>query len=615
MAKVVIGAEVKVEGLEKADKSVGSFKKQLRDATAELVTMSEKFGLASTEAQNAAKKVAGLKDAIGDAKALSETFNPDKKFVALGGAIQGVTAGFSTYTGLMGVLGSKSEETEKLLLKVQSAMALQQGLSGIAGSIDSFKLMAATIKGSVVKAFSTLKGAIIATGIGALTVALGYVVANFDSVKKAVLNLIPGLGKVADFVGNIVTKFTDMIGVTSEADREAQKFAKNMSDRLDKEKFDLEANGDLYDEWTRRKKQANIDYLNSVKEIDLNEKVSAQERIDRAQKIIDLTMKRDRELARADEDRAKATKDYLEKEMQDRERAEEKRKALAEKEAERIKKYKEELKEFNDSFKKSKDQEIKDIEAFGEQLNETEKAKADAEIQRLKDNNEKMLQAKADLADLNLANDPDSIENKIAKIKADTDLELAALAEGDLKRQVLTQQASNQIVALKKDEADRLQALRQNALSTEITAYGAAASALSDVVGRQTAAGKALAIAEATINVFKAGLQVFSAPMPGIPPVSLGIKIATMVAAIATGIATVKKIVATKVPGGGGGGSAPSMPSLPGGPLIPRGTSTTLDPASINAIGSATNRSFVLEHDVSSNQERIRRLNRAARIN
>ena len=82
MAKVIIGAEVKVAGLDKAGQSVGNFKKQLKEATQDLQTMADKFGLASKEAQAAAMKVAGLKDAIGDAKALADTFNPDKKFVA-----------------------------------------------------------------------------------------------------------------------------------------------------------------------------------------------------------------------------------------------------------------------------------------------------------------------------------------------------------------------------------------------------------------------------------------------------------------------------------------------------------------------------------------------------
>ena len=49
-----------------AEASVGSFKKQLREANNELFSMTAQFGEASVEAVNAAKKVAGLKDAIGD---------------------------------------------------------------------------------------------------------------------------------------------------------------------------------------------------------------------------------------------------------------------------------------------------------------------------------------------------------------------------------------------------------------------------------------------------------------------------------------------------------------------------------------------------------------------
>ena len=183
--KTTVALEFKTEGLDAAGQSVGSFKKQLREAQGELVAMADKFGLASKEAQDAAKKVAGLKDTIGDAKGLADNFNPDKKFVALGGAIQGVVAGFSAYSGVMGLLGVESKETEKLLLRVQSAMAIQQGLSGIAGAVDSFKLLGTTIVQKVVTAFSTLRGAIISTGIGALVVGLGILIANFDKVKTA----------------------------------------------------------------------------------------------------------------------------------------------------------------------------------------------------------------------------------------------------------------------------------------------------------------------------------------------------------------------------------------------------------------------------------------------
>ena len=111
-AKSTIALDINLNG-KQAEQSVASFRQQLRIATQDLVAMSEKFGVTSVEAANAAKKVAGLKDAIGDAKALADTFNPDKKFVALSGALNGAVSGFSALQGAMGLFGSESEDVQK----------------------------------------------------------------------------------------------------------------------------------------------------------------------------------------------------------------------------------------------------------------------------------------------------------------------------------------------------------------------------------------------------------------------------------------------------------------------------------------------------------------------
>jgi len=64
----------------------------------------------------------------------------------LGGALGGVTSGFSAVQGVMGTFGVESEAVEGALLKVQSAMALQQGIQGVRESITSFKALGDTIK-------------------------------------------------------------------------------------------------------------------------------------------------------------------------------------------------------------------------------------------------------------------------------------------------------------------------------------------------------------------------------------------------------------------------------------------------------------------------------------
>ena len=77
--------------------------------------------------------------------------------------------------------------------------------------------------------------------------------------------------------------------------------------------------------------------------------------------------------------------------------------------------------------------------------------------------------------------------------------------------------------------------------------------------------------------------------------------------------------MSVQVPGGkgGGGGSVPSGGISGGGisaPVTPALNATTINQNQVNQISSATSRAYVVESDVSGNQERIQRLNRAARI-
>ena len=156
-----------------------------------------------------------------------------------------------------------------------------------------------------------------------------------------------------------------------------------------------------------------------------------------------------------------------------------------------------------------------------------------------------------------------------------------------------------------------------NALNEELGNYATAAGSISQILGQTTAAGKAFAIAEATINTYKAASQVFAAPVPGVAPVSLGVKIATMISALATGFKNVRAIIQTK-PNATVGSPTPISPTSTQAPIAPAPTpqvaSTLLNAQAIQQLGSATNRSYVLESDVTNSQERIRRINRAARL-
>jgi len=100
----------------------------------------------------------------------------------LGGAIQGAASGFALAQGAMGLFGTESEELEKTLLKVQSAMAITQGLEGLREGAKSFMAMGMAAK----KALSGIKAGVAATGIGVFLVALAAVVAYWEDITALV---------------------------------------------------------------------------------------------------------------------------------------------------------------------------------------------------------------------------------------------------------------------------------------------------------------------------------------------------------------------------------------------------------------------------------------------
>jgi hypothetical protein len=87
----------------------------------------------------------------------------------------------------------------------------------------------------------------------------------------------------------------------------------------------------------------------------------------------------------------------------------------------------------------------------------------------------------------------------------------------------------------------------------------------SELLGRQTAEGKALAVAQATINAYLAISEVWKAPNPYPEPFGTATKVASTVVVGAAAFKSISDILAVQVPGGsgGGGGSAAAPPATP----------------------------------------------------
>lgn len=176
------GLDKFISGLKETDKQTESLRTQLRKAQQDVAELSAKFGATSKEAVEAAKRAGELKDKIGDARSLTDAFNPDAKFKALSASLAGVTSGFAAYQGALGLVGVENKNLEQQLLKVQSAMALANGLQSLGEARDSFK----QLKAVAIDAFNGIKTAIGSTGIGLLVIALGAIYTYWDDIKEVV---------------------------------------------------------------------------------------------------------------------------------------------------------------------------------------------------------------------------------------------------------------------------------------------------------------------------------------------------------------------------------------------------------------------------------------------
>lgn len=755
-----------------ASSSVGSLKKQLREAQAEVTALADKFGATSKEAIAAAKRAAELKDAIGDAKALTEAFNPDAKFKALTASLSGVAGGFGAIQGAMALFGAESDNVQKTLLKVQSAMAISQGLQAVGESIDSFKQLGAVIQNSTTlqKAnnaataaaatvqrlftgavnetavgFKVLKGAIAATGIGLILVALGAIVSYWDDITASI---------------NGVSSAQKQLNVDAEKNLESQE--KKLSS-LDNQTNQMKLQGKSEKEILQIKLKQTKETIAAAKVNLLNAKATRDAQVAAAKRnrdivvgILDFMTKPIRALMSTIDDIGKAfgknfglvaamektnlyianmvfdpaktaaegdaaievAEDKLEKlestaagyqlqirdinkkgnQANNKDAEDQKRKELegqailneankklktqqeqelqtiAETYAEKRKKLAEAKVDDNGDLAKAeqaertaveekyKKQELEKEQAFQAELN---KIKLDLKLSGIKDEYEKSklqieenykkqyedidknenynqerktalkvaLQQKetAELDALKLENDKKRAEQDIAdldkeitKAGADLDLQKTLLDQKDIlleesfKRRLISEDAYKAGVeanAKARIEIDKAETAAKIENAQKIAAL---LGGLSDVMGRETAAGKAFAVAQATIDTYLAAQKAYQS-MAGIPVVGPSLGAIAAGVAVAGGIKNVKSIMAVKTPAGSGGGaSAPSLPtvsaSAPMAPQPPQAQTTNISQQSINQMGNQAVRAYVIENDVTSNQQRVEAIKQRARF-
>ena len=147
--------------------------------------------------------------------------------------------------------------------------------------------------------------------------------------------------------------------------------------------------------------------------------------------------------------------------------------------------------------------------------------------------------------------------------------ELEQLGASEAQKQTLLENFKKKRENLAKEEAKFKMALEKQVSEANLDVASQALSAVASLVGENTTAGKAAAIAATTIDTYLSAQKAYASQLlPGDPTSPVRAAIAAGVA-VAAGIANVQKIISTPTPsaggggGGGGGGATPSRPSIP----------------------------------------------------
>ena len=501
----------------------------------------------------------------------------------VGGALTGVASGFSLAQGAMGAFGGGSEAVEESLLKVQSAMAMAQGLQGLKESIGSFKALKASIMAStVVQKVLNVVMSLNPIGLIILAVAaLGAAIALLWSPIKKLLQFMGFLAADAETAAEANKRITATIEAQAAAlDKLKTKQAQQHSDRMRQLKLQGASAKEIHEEILKNLKNEEVNRKKSIEDSKKNVKdlqkawkkalksgdeenrKSLSEKLNAEKKNVRLLTGQYKEytLSKQEEDQR-----YNEKKESDDKAATDKEKAELETRRSNYKAYLDKKLAAERRIEDIKNGLIKDDEEKALAIRKTKFAR---DIEYLKTTGElgnetrRLLEEQLQLDLIKITSD--AMPEKLAIKAIEVDIE----KEGN--RQILvdyTEKAKQQKAIDEQTAKDKRKAQTETALQASDIAAGSF-KALGDLATafagnsekaqkRAFKINKAANIAQATIDTFR-GAQSAFATGSAINPVFGFISAA---AAVATGIANIKKITDTQFQGG----STPTATSAPSG--------------------------------------------------
>ena len=288
-----------------------------------------------------------------------------------------------------------------------------------------------------------------------------------------------------------------------------------------------------------------------------------------------------------------------------------------------------------DKAKADREKRAADEKAAAEKLAAEKKAAADKAAKEEEERQAKYLANRQIINDLLQQANLDAIDDiyersrEELRIQEETDiakLQAAGATEAEINRIRASYTKKNKDLA--KEEADFNKAMKEQDVANALNAGSQILGSIVSLVGEGTAVGKAAAIAQTTIDTYSSATAAYASTV-GIPVVGPILAPIAAGVAVAAGLANIKKIVATKTPGNksGGGGSAggvsaavPSAPAYdPNAALQAAGQGQTQNNQITlgeqqGSTGATVVKAYVVSSDMTSQQEADAKINDLARL-
>ena len=201
MADKSVSIDLIIKSSEAAS-SLKEVKQSLKDIKDAMIGAGE----GTTEFNKLAAAAGQLKDKVDDSNEAINAMNPNK-FQAVATFASAAAGGVSAITGAMGLFGEQSEEVTKTLAKVQSAMALSQGLASLS---------------ELPKAWNNLKAAMSSTALVQKIVTAGQWLWNAAMMANPIGLIIAG---VAALTAGIYLLVSALSSEESENDKVTRSLA------------------------------------------------------------------------------------------------------------------------------------------------------------------------------------------------------------------------------------------------------------------------------------------------------------------------------------------------------------------------------------------------------